>query len=517
MAINHVVGKALELDMALGQVLTILSENLSMKRATVTLVDRITGQLVIAASHGLTPEERARGVYRLDEGVTGRIFQTGKPYIVPDIRKEPLFLDRTGSRGIERDKVAFLGVPVMLHGEPLGVLNVDRLFGDAVNLDEDVEFLAVVATLVAHLVSLRDEFEQRLEHLERENVSLKYRLSRESSGPYIIGQSPVMQDVERLMERVAPTRATVLLLGESGTGKTLIARIIHDLSGRKNQPFVKVNCAAIPENLLEAELFGHEKGAFSGAVGIRAGRFEEANRGSIFLDEVGELPLGIQAKLLRVIQEREFERLGSNQTRTVDVRILTATNRHLEELVEQGRFREDLYYRLNVFPIRVPSLRERKEDLELLINHFLRKVAKEYGRKLNFTAEALGALKTYDWPGNVRELENMVERLAIMAVDETVDLKLLLSQLEISPDGGVAGPDAGAATPKGRSGRRPSLREMEKQEVLGALREGEWVIARAARILGITPRQMGYRVMRHGLSRMVAMERAQLQGAKRGE
>ena len=319
--------------------------------------------MLFRSSYGLSSEEKQRGVYRLDEGVTGRIFQTGEPYCVPDINKEPLFLDKTGSRKIRRGMISFLGVPIILHGDPIGVLNVDRLFEDDIAFEEDIDFLKVVATLIGQFISLNKKILEREAVLKRENTSLKYQISKTNKGPYIIGHSGAMTEVQQQMEKVAPTRATVLLLGESGVGKTLIARIIHELSDRKGHPFIKINCAAIPENLLESELFGHEKGSFTGATGTRPGRFEEADKGTIFLDEIGELPLGVQAKLLRVLQDKELERLGSNRTRTIDIRILAATNRDLGDLVEHNKFRLDLYYRLNVFPIHVPALREDRKSV----------------------------------------------------------------------------------------------------------------------------------------------------------
>jgi Nif-specific regulatory protein len=508
--IAQLIAKALDLEQTLLDVLRICSETLSMKRATVTLINRDTGQLAIIASYGLTPTEEKRGTYRLGEGVTGRIFETAKPFVVPDIRNEPRFLDKTRARSIEKAQVSFLGVPVMLQGQPIGVLTVDRLFDDHVSFDEDLEFLQVVAALVAQFVSLGHQFQD----LRRENAQLKSQVISAGKGPYIVGRSLPMAEVQRQVEKVAPTRATVLLTGESGTGKTLIGRVIHELSDRKHKPFIKVNCASIPENLLESELFGHEKGAFTGADRVRPGRFEEAHGGTMFLDEVGELSLGLQAKLLRVLQEKEFERLGSSRTRKVDVRILAATNRELQELTETGRFRPDLYYRLAVFPIHAPPLRERKEDVEILLLHFLAKVSREYGRKLHFTGQALERLKHHHWPGNVREMENLVERLVILAESENIDVELISPYL---PRDGRAGPPQSPAASGEAGGRQApgaSLAEMEKNEILQALERNRWVQQDAAAELGITPRQMGYRIKKHKLDALVAGRRAL---AKRGE
>ena len=285
--VSQVIGQALDLDHALDRILAVLSETLSFKRGTVTLGDAKTGHLSIRASHGLTDEEKARGVYRLGEGVTGRIFRTAQPFVVPDVRREPLFLNKTGARRIEKGRLAFLGVPIALQGTAIGVLSADRLFGDEVSYEEDVRFLTILAALMAQLVSLNRQVEAREEGLIRQNLSLKAELSERYQNFFIVGGSAAMTEVQQLIEKVAPTRATVLLLGESGTGKTLVARILHELSSRKSFPFTKVNCASVPENLLESELFGHEKGAFTGATAAKPGRFEDADGGTIFLDEIG--------------------------------------------------------------------------------------------------------------------------------------------------------------------------------------------------------------------------------------
>ncbi|GAB6036789.1 sigma 54-interacting transcriptional regulator [Fundidesulfovibrio butyratiphilus] len=502
--IAHIIGQALDLDQTVSDMLHILSETLEMKRATVTLLDEETGTLFILASHGLSAEEKKRGVYKLDEGVTGRIFQSGKPFVVPDIAKEPLFLDRTQSRSFERGQISFLGVPIVANGQPLGVLNVDRLFGDEVNFEEDIRVLSIVATLIGQFVLINRQVRAREELLKRENLSLRVKLSKSYQRFFIVGQSQAMVRVHQMIEKVSPTRATVLLLGESGTGKTLTARMIHELSDRAKYAFIKVNCAALPENLLESELFGYEKGAFTGAVASKPGRLEEADRGTVFLDEIGELPGSIQAKLLRFLQEREFERLGGVKTRKVDVRVIAATNRDLADAVTAGEFREDLYYRLNVFPVRVPALRERREDIPALLNHFLDKLSREYGRRLSFTPKALDCLVRYDWPGNVREMENLVERLSIMVEDERIDLS------DIPPYFFTT-----AAAPGHLPHAEPqaaSLKDMEKREVIAALERHGWVQSRAARELGLTLRQMGYRVKKFGLEKLLVEHKGREQG-----
>lgn len=313
-----------------------------------------------------------------------------------------------------------------------------------------------------------------------------------------------MAGVQEMIKKVAPSKASVLLLGESGTGKTLIARIIHELSNRAKLPFVKVNCTSLPENLLESELFGYEKGAFTGASRAKIGRIEEAVGGTIFLDEIGELSLALQAKLLRFLQEREFERLGGTRTIKVDVRIIAATNRDLSKAVAEGLFREDLYYRLNVFPIQVPALRERAEDIPFLLEHFIEKISREYGRRFRITPKAMEVLTLYDWPGNVREMENLIERLAILVDGNEMDLRdfppHMHSPEKLPP---LEGPDS-----------LSRLEEMEKKEVVAALERNRWIQSQAARELGLTLRQMGYRIKKFGLDDLLGKRRGRSAGMR---
>ena len=502
--ISRIIGQALNLDQTLEIILKILSEYLAMKRATITLKGEEEGVLSIRASHGLRPKEQKRGVYRLDEGITGRIFRTAEPFVVPDISKEPLFLNKTGSRKIDKGQISFIGVPILLNGRPVGVLSVDRLFGEDVSFEEDIRFLTILAALIAQLVSLNHQVKAREEHLIKANLSLKAELSEKSKNFFAIGTSPAMSEAQQLITKVAPTKATVLLLGESGTGKTLVARIIHELSSRARSSFIKVNCAALPDNLLESELFGYEKGAFTGAAEPKAGRVEEADGGTLFLDEIGELPRVLQVKLLRFLQDREFERLGSTKTRTVDSRIIAATNRDLNEAAAEGSFREDLYYRLNVFPISVPPLRDRIEDIVPLIDFFCAKIFREYGSVLQFTNSALEALLNYPWPGNVREMENLIERLVIIfgeAMIKSSDLSPYLSH-EGKPEITKDRPSLG------------SLRDRERQDVLDALERNNWMQSRAAQELGITMRQMGYRVKKFGLGDVLKRRKSTSQASR---
>ena len=487
--ISQIIGHALNLDETLERVLEILSEDLSMKRATVTLMSPETDQLFIAASHGLRTEEKERGVYRLDEGVTGRIFSDCEPFVVPDISMEPLFLNKTGARQIQKGRITFVGVPITLHGSAIGVLSVDRLFDEEISFEEDIRFLTILSALIAQIVSLNRQAKQREINLVKANMFLKEEISWKASNFFSTAKSETMLEVQQLIQKVAPTKATVLLLGESGTGKTLVAQIIHEFSSRNSFPFIKINSASLPENLLESELFGHEKGAFTGATETKKGRVEEADGGTLFLDEIGEISLQLQAKLLRFLQDREFERIGSVKTRKVDVRIVAATNVDLGAAVSEGLFRQDLYYRLNVFPICMPRLSGRREDVRSLINFFSRKLSREYGTRLKFTESAIEALSGYSWPGNIREMENLMERLAIMNEGGIIGARDLDPYISYTMD--QSGDEIDVAL--------DSLQEMEKRGVLAALQRNNWIQSRAARDLGITLRQMGYRIKKFGL------------------
>jgi Nif-specific regulatory protein len=494
-AISQKIGQVLDLSQTLSSILETLSKNLSMERATVTLKDMPTGLLKIIASHGLDPMEQKRGIYAPGEGVTGAIFETAQPFAVPDIGREPLFLNRTQARNLTKNNLAFIGVPIVLNNEPIGVLSVDRLFGPEVEFKEDIRFLTIVAALMAQVVSLYRQVEQREEELITENRSLRAEVSAKYNHFFTVGISPAMQILNKMIRKVAPSRASVLLLGESGTGKTLTARIIHELSHRRRNPFAKVNCASLPDNLIESELFGHEKGAFTGATSPKKGRFEEADSGTVFLDEIGELPLPLQAKLLRFLQEREFERLGSIRTRKVDVRIVAATNLDLNQAVAEGRFRSDLFYRLNVFPIAIPPLRNRKADLPLLIDYFITKTSKEYGLPFRFSDESMEILSNYDWPGNVRELENLIERVAIMAETDQIEARMLPAYLfkqQTTP-----------AYQKSKNDGCSQLEIMEKEALLASLARNEWIQQKAAREVGLTLRQMGYRVKKYNLGGII--------------
>lgn len=481
--ISKVLSSSFELEKNLFQAMKILSDYLEMKRGTITLLDQSTGELRIAVAYGLEREQIARGKYRIGEGIVGRVVETGSPMVVPDIGKEPLFLNRTRAR-IDKDNISFLCVPVKLKNEILGVLSVDRLFDETVSFEEDLRVLKIVATLIGQAIKLHQRFKE--EQLKREELTLElkghYRL------PNIISVSERMQEIIKTCLKVSRSKATILLRGESGTGKELFAKAIHYESPRAKGPFIAVNCAAIPENLLEAELFGYERGAFTGAVVSKPGKFELADKGTLFLDEIGDLSLQLQAKLLRVLQEQTFERLGGTKIIKVDVRVIAATNRDLEEMVKNSLFREDLYWRLNVVPLFIPPLRDRREDIPVLIEHFLNIFNKEYKKNISFTPEAIERLLKYSWPGNIRELQNTIERLVLLLENEKIsedDLPLLIKK------------EALTESLKSNSLLKHEVEELEKKRITDALHKTNYNQSEAARILGITQRQIGYKIKKY--------------------
>jgi len=515
--ISKILSSSLDLRVTLRELLGVLSSYLNMRRGMVSLVQD-SGDLQVVGASGLSTDEIERGRYQLGEGITGRIMKTGLPMVVPDIAKEPLFLNRTGARRLAAGQVvSFIGVPIKVGRDTIGVLSVDREPGGGTgNFESDVRFLAMIANLIGQTVRLHQRVAAEREQLLMEKQRLQKELRCKYSIENVIGQSKRMQDVFAEVHQAAPGRSTVLLRGESGTGKEVIARAIHYLSPRKDAPFIRVNCAALSETVLESELFGHEKGSFTGATQERKGRFEMAHGGTLFLDEIGDISPTFQTKLLRVLQEREFERVGGNKSIHVDVRLITATNRNLEEAVANGEFRADLYYRINVVTIFLPPLRERREDIPPLVEYFLEKFNKENKRKLTISAEAMSIMLNCYWPGNVRELENCVERTATMTRGKMIhDLDLPCQQgkcfslaiqgiiksanvipLVLEQDTAVT-----QATHNETPAETipPSSVVSERDKLIWAMEQCGWVQAKAARLLHLTPRQIGYALLKYNI------------------
>ena len=483
--ISYAVIHERNVNALLNNVLKILDSEMGMLLGTFTL--RYGDILKIEASIGLDETEKNLGQYRIGEGITGHVAERGCSHVIPDLRKDSRFLNRTKSRHYD-NQVAFICVPLIHEEKIIGTLSIDRPVDYSSDLDRDVALLEIVANITAEAAYECIEIHKENEALLEENKKLREML--EGTHTSIIGNCSEMQLVYEQIQQVATSDATVLIRGSSGTGKEMVARAIVNLSERKSKPFVALNCAAIPENLLESELFGHEKGAFTGASNRRIGRAEAADGGTLFLDEIGDLTLPMQVKLLRFLQEKTFSRVGSNEELQSNVRFLAATSRNLEELMEKKLFREDLYYRLNIFPIVVPDLAKRHNDIILLAEHFIEKMNLKYNKKVtHLSPVAINMLMSYHWPGNVRELENFMERAVLTAKDDCIHSynlpTFLQNSLKINP-----GTEEGEA--------RPTvdilLENYEREIFTEAIKRSDGNLSAAGRELGLSPRMMNYRM-----------------------
>lgn len=490
-AISSAIVRERNVRRLLDDVIGILDREMGMLRGTFALLEG--DELKIEASaRQLNAEERALGRYRIGEGITGTVARTGKPEVVIDVRKDKRFLNKTRTRGKD-EALSFICVPMIHLGQVIGTLSVDRkIDGGASTLEGDLALLEVVANITADAAAVcREECAER-ETLVNENKRLRGMLA-DSPGK-LIGQCREMRAVYEQIRQVAPSDATVLIRGASGTGKELVARAIQGLSLRRNRPFVVLNCAALPEALVESELFGHEKGAFTDARERRIGRAEAANGGTLFLDEIGDLPITTQVKLLRLLQEKTFSRVGSNEEMRSDVRFIAATSRNLEDLMAKKLFREDLYYRLSVFPIVLPELARRQDDILLLAQHFLAKISARYGKNVTrFSPPVVNILQSYKWPGNVRELENCIERAVLTATDDCVRSYNLPPTMQSSEFEDVP---FGPEEPQTLDER---LAVVERRILKDAIARHGGNQSAAGRELGLSPRMMCYRLSRAGL------------------
>jgi len=474
----------------LAEVLHTLDRELGMKRGTVTLLAPDGSEIIVEATHDLSPEHGRKVRYRMGEGVTGKVLQTGSPIIVPKVSEEPLFLNRFERWSVTKEDLSFVCVPISIGQELIGTISIDRPFSPSAMLDEDMRMLSIVASIIANDVKTRREAKIERQLLEKENIRLRSEIEGRFRPENIIGNSNAMRDVYSNLYQVAGSDTTVLLRGESGTGKELVAHAIHYTSPRAKGPFVKVNCASLNENLLESELFGHEKGAFTGAIYARKGRIEEAENGTLFLDEIGEFSPTSQVKLLRVLQERQFERVGSNKQQKSNARIIAATNRDLETAVREGTFRQDLYYRINVFPIVMPPLRDRKDDILLLADHFVELYAKKMNKDVRrISTPAINMMVSYHWPGNVRELENCIERAVLLSSDGVIHSHHLPPTLQTSD----------ASDTIGTGSLKDRLQLFERDIIVDALKRSNGNLAAAARDLGSTARIIRYKVSQLGI------------------
>jgi len=468
----------------LTEVLDTLDHDLGMRRGVITLIAPGGKDILIEIAHGL-PERKKRTIkYQMGEGITGQVIQNGRSMIVPKVSQEPMFLDRFDRKKMTDKEISFICVPISIERQILGAVSVDIPFDKTSSLDEYKRLLSIVANMIANDVKARHEVITQRKLLEDENIRLHHELEDRFRPENIIGNSNAMRDVYRQIHQVAASDTTILIRGESGTGKELVAHAVHYSSPRAKGPFVKVNCAALNENLLESELFGHEKGAFTGATQTRKGRIEEADGGTLFLDEIGDFFPSVQVKLLRFLQEREFERVGSSKTLKSNVRIIAATNRDLENAVESENFRRDLYYRINVFPIFIPPLRDRKDDILLLADYFVEQYSKKMQKNVRrITTPAINMMVAYHWPGNVRELENCIERAVLLSTDEVIHGHHLPPTLQTSDASGTVG--------TGSLKERVEL--FERDVVVDALKRCRGNIAATARDLETTPRIIRYK------------------------
>ncbi|WP_188583785.1 nif-specific transcriptional activator NifA [Azorhizobium oxalatiphilum] len=568
--ISKILTAARRLEVTLANVVNILSSMLQMRHGMIVILDK-EGEPDMVATTGWTPEMAGQIRARVPQKAIDQIVATQTPLVVQDVAADPLF---EGHEDLfvspDAATVSFIGVPIKAEGHVMGTLSIDRIWDGTARFrfDEDVRFLSMVANLVGQTVRLhelvasdRDRLIAQTHRLEKalkeEQTPVERKTTEAGSAIGIIGDSPLVKRLIATAQVVARSNTTVLLRGESGTGKELFARAIHELSPRKAKPFVKVNCAALPEAVLESELFGHEKGAFTGAINMRQGRFELAHGGTLFLDEIGEISPAFQAKLLRVLQEGEFERVGGNRTLKVDVRLVCATNKNLEEAVAKGEFRADLYYRIHVVPLLLPPLRERPGDIPKLARSVLDRFNKENKQELVLSAAAIEVLRRCYFPGNVRELENCVRRTATLAHDSVITphdfacdsgqclsavlwkgsapkhtlpvtpapaashaaaaqaappasgplapapvVPVPLSPVPLTPfPAAAAGPVEGLPVTCPGTEACPALpgRPNEKEQLLQAMERSGWVQAKAARLLNLTPRQIGYALRKHGI------------------
>ena len=483
--ISKALNEHLDLKTSLYKVLDILSNSMKMERGAITILDPLRNEINIEVAHGISRKAMERVKYKIGEGITGRVIETGKALAIPKISEEPLFLNRTASRRMKmKQEISFICVPVKRGKQVIGAFSVDKHYDESYSLKVGKKLMSVIATMIAQHVINLETIRIEKDQLREENRRLQSELENKYRVTDIIGNSNKMREVYQMISQVSKSNATVLVRGESGTGKELVANSIHYNSLRTKGPFVKVNCAALPTNLIESELFGHEKGAFTGAIKKKLGKFELAHKGTIFLDEIGSVRLDVQMRLLRVLQEKEFERLGGHGTIKIDVRIIAATNKNLEDAVDEESFRGDLYYRLNVFPIYMPPLRERKTDILLLADYFLEKYARENGKSIKrFSTPSIDMLIDYHWPGNVRELENCIERAVLLCEEGVIHSYHLPPTLQTGTETGTIPTYS----------LQEAVSKLEKEMLIDALKNTRGNVTRAADMLKTTVRKFAYK------------------------
>ena len=498
---SEIVSSQLNPSEVINELLKLLSTERRLIKARVLLPDS-SDTLRVKYSFGLSRSEETNATYAIGEGITGKVMKEGQFSLVPDVSQEPTYLNKTSSvDSLSAAQTAFIAAPILSDKKPVGVLAVQTVNNDDKLLLEDVNILIIIGSYIQLALKINQLVEEKTQPLVKENKLLREKVSHLGASQGIIGKSDALNEALKTAQQSANTSASVILLGESGTGKEKFARMIHMTGERKTQPFVSVNCAAIPENLLESELFGHEKGSFTGATNARKGRFESAHGGTLFLDEIGDMNLELQGKLLRALQERKIQRIGSEKDIDVDVRIITATHKDIADEVNNKSFRLDLYYRLNVIPIVLPPLRERKGDVKLLALYFLNRANQRYQRNMIVTQDAMLALVKFDWPGNIRQLENVIERMAVLLEHDVISVEAIddllneESNIQVKFSGNHYNENRKTAY-TGLTLSRPysHITLAEKDKIIDALHKSRGNKTQAALFLGYTPRQLQYRI-----------------------
>jgi Nif-specific regulatory protein len=516
--------KPLDAPRTIQGILRLLAQLYGLNCGRVSLPITATNSLEVRYSYGLAPEDLKAGRFNLNinQGVTGYVMRTGSIGLVPDVSKEPLFIYRVAELSNHTGgRMTFIAVPILESGTPIGVLSVQREGLHERPFDDDISLLRIAASMIGQVLRIHQFVVDQTAHLVKENQHLRHSIAveamlKQSLAHGILGTSPSLMDAVRSTIQVARSDAPVMLLGESGTGKEKFARMTHQQSDRREKPFICINCAAIPAELLESELFGHAKGAFTGASQAKQGKILQADGGTLFLDEIGDMPLALQAKLLRVLQEKKVDPVGSDHAISVDFRVITATHVNLQESVNQGRFRLDLFYRLHVVPVHLPPLRERQDDIRQLALHFLNELNHHYERNWSLEADAFDILERFDWPGNIRQLQNVLERTALTSDADSLSgdkIKRSLSsesainlpqhiQHEKAPN---PAPAELASQPLSANGQRPYGRSYnwvnqdEAAHIRAMLVDTNNNQSEAARRLNISLRQLRYRVSKLGI------------------
>ncbi len=491
--ISQIINNSKFIKDAMNPIMEKIAKYLGAERSLLSILNREVSNITIESAYGISFEEKKQGKYLIGEGITGEVVKTGKPVFIEKIDEAKGFVNKTGInlKTKRKEDISFICVPITVEGEILGTLSISKVYDERILKQEIFRILTLIGSIIANAVQARQDRIEEVERLRDENQHLHNELKNRFLNDNIIGNSSKIREVFNEIQQVADTQATVLIRGESGVGKELIADAVHYGSSRAVMPLIKVNCSALPESLIESELFGHEKGAFTGATEMKKGRFDLAEGGSLFLDELGELPLTIQVKLLRVLQEKQFERVGGTKTLKCDVRIIAATNRNLEEAIVEGKFREDLYYRLNVFPVFIPALRERVNDIPLLVDHFIQKANKKNGTNIiRISSSAIEMLMIYHWPGNIRELENCIERAAILSSDRVIRPHHLPPTLQTAQSSGTMN----------KGTLQSIVDKVEKQLIIDVLTANKGNVLKSAKELGISNRKLGLRIEKHKIA-----------------